>query len=220
MKRRHFVLSVIFGLSAVGASGLSEAADLSLDISGSFAPTTTLGGNALGVATPFAFRAVFDPAHELFHTPGAGIFAVTQFMITIDGHGTFAGIPNANLNAVVVDPTYHIGTYAAGLVDLTATSFFLDKYSTVSTPFSPPTPTPTTFVGFIGQEAGIFPYVIPLAGGAGNLAINDFGSSVPSASLVLVPEPSPLLMAGLFGTALLARGTTNRPPRPNAAAMP
>jgi hypothetical protein len=154
---------------------------------------------------------VFDADRELFHTPGAGIFAVTEFTITIDGHGTFTGVPNANLNAVVVDPTYHIGTFAAGLVDLTATSFFLDKYQSVSTPFSPPTPTPTNFINFLGRESGVFPYTIPLVGGAGNLAINDFGASAPSATLLAVPEPLPLVMAGLFGTALLVVRTMGSP---------
>ena len=122
----------------------------------------------MGTTTPFAFRRISNADHELFHTPGAGIFAVTEFTITIDEHGTFTGVPNVNLNAVVVDPTYHIGTYAAGLVDLTATSFFLDKYQSVSTPYSPPIPTPTTFIDFLGRESGVFPYTIPLVGGAGN----------------------------------------------------
>lgn len=205
MNRRHFHAIVLLGLSAIAASSSAPAADLALDISGTFGPTTTLGGSALGTATPFAFRAVFDADHELFHTPGAGIFAVTEFTITIDGHGTFMGVPNANLNAVVVDPTYHIGTYAAGLVDLTATSFFLNKYESVSTPFSPPSPTPTTFINFLGQKSGVFPYTIPLAGGTGNLAINDFGNSVPTASLFAVPEPSTLFAAMLATIGTVAR---------------
>jgi hypothetical protein len=199
-----YALSIAVACLTAIAAGLSAAADLALDITGIFGPTTTLGGNALGAATPFAFRAVFDANHELFHTPGAGIFAVIEFTITIDGHGTFTGVPNANLNAVVVDQTYHVGTFAAGLVDLTATSFFLNKYQSVSTPFSPPTPTPTNFLNYLGRESGVFPYTIPLAGGAGNLAINDFGSSMPSASLVAVPEPTTLMLSGILATVLLA----------------
>jgi hypothetical protein len=58
------------------------------------------------------------------------------------------------------------------------------------------------------------PYVIPLAGGAGSLMINDFGSAVPSASLVAVPEPTWLWTAGLCGTALLAGRRSSRRRRP------
>jgi hypothetical protein len=217
MKRRHFLFGIFVGLAAVSASGPAEADDLSLNISGSFGPTTTLSGIPLGVATPFAFSAVFDRSQELFHTDHVGIFAVTQFTVTIAGHGTFTGIPNENLNVAISDPAYPpVMSYSAGLVNRMASSFFLDKYSTVSTPFDPHMPTPTTFVDFLGREAGAFPYVIPLAGGTGELAINDFGSSVPLASLSPVPEPLQLLMAGLFSTTLFPQRIANRRPRPRS----
>lgn len=105
-------------------------------------------------------------------------------------------VQNIDLNVVVVDPSYRLGVYAAGLVDVTATSFFLNEYSSFSQPLSPAAPTPTTFRGYLGREASVFPYVIPLAGGAGDLAINDFGDAVP--------EPSSFLLAGLGGLTLFA----------------
>jgi hypothetical protein len=200
-----FLYIAMVGAIAVVGSGRSGAADLALEVAGVFGQTTTLGETAFGVDTPFAFRALFDSAHELFHTPGAGIFAITEFTVTIAWHGTFAGVPNIDLNAVVVDPTYHIGDYAAGLVDHTASSFFLDKYSDVAPPLNPQDPTPTIFVGYLAT-VGEFPYVIPLAGGAGDLAINDFSGAAPTVSLVAVPEPSSLLLllAGLCGLILFA----------------
>lgn len=204
MRNRVWLVGVVAAMLAVVGSRAVVAADLTLEIGGTFGPATKLNGVALGVETPFSFRAVFDPAQELFHTPGAGIFAVTDFTIAISGHGSFSGVPNANLNAVVTDPAYHVGNYTAGLVDLTATSFFLNKYSAVSLPLNPQAPTLTNFVGYLGREAGAFPYVIPLAGGAGNLDINDFGSGAPTAALV--PECSALVLVAVGGCALgLAR---------------
>jgi hypothetical protein len=213
MTRRYFLFAILLYL-ATAASFTVYAGDLSLNITGAFGPATTLGGVPLGADTPFTFRAVFDPTQELFHTDHVGIFAVTQFAITINGNRTFTGIPNENLNIAISDPHYPpVPAYSAGLVDLTATSFFLDKYSTVTLPFDPHMPTPTTFLNFLDRVPGAFPYIIPLAGGAGELAINDFGNSAPSASLVAVPEPSTQMLVGvLWSTVLLTRRTPSRSP--------
>jgi hypothetical protein len=213
VKRRKYLWIAVFGAMVALYSGRVDAANLALEVNGAFGPTSTLNGAMFGAETPFSFRAVFDPAHNLFHVPGAGIFAVTHFTITIGAHGTFTGIPNIDLNAVVSDPTYKIGDYAAGLVDFTATSFFLNKYSAVASPLLPPTPTPTTFLDYLGQVAGVFPYVIPLSGGAGDLAINDFGDAAPTSSLVAVPEPSSLVQAEICGLAFFVLLTIRNPRR-------
>jgi len=205
----------VIGALAIVASGVAEAANLALDVFGEFGPATTLNGNALGVNTPFSFHALFDPMDNVNPTPGAGYFRPTEFTLEIAGHGTFAGVPNVDLNVVVLDPTYHLNVYAAGLVTSTGSPFFLNTYSAVASPFNPSVPTPTTFLNY--QETldsfDDAPYVIPFAGGADSLVINDFGSAVPSASLVAVPEPSSLWlwMAGLCGTALFAGRTPHRP---------
>ena len=205
MRRQQFQWIALVGAMAALGSVQAQAAGLALDVTGEFGPTTTLARSPFGGDTPYSFHAVFDPTNEVFHMPGAGIFPITQLTLTIAGHGTLAGIPNIDLNAVVLDPNYHLGVYAAGLVDHTATSFFLHAYSAVSPPFRPEAPTPATFLGYLKTES-VFPYVIPLAGGVGDLAIRDFGDAVPTASLVAVPEPSSLL-GGLCGLALLAGGT-------------
>jgi hypothetical protein len=187
-------------------SNRAEAGLLALDVTGSFGPTSTLGGTPFGVDTPYSFRAVFDPTDNVNPTPGAGYFRPTQFTIEIAGHGTFTGIPNVDLNVVVLDPSYHLGVYAAGLVTSAGDPFFLDTYSTVVPSFNPEAPTPTSFSGYLGTLAGA-PYMIRLAGGTGDLVIKDFGNAVPTASLVAVPVPSSLVLAGLGGLALFAGRT-------------
>ena len=110
------------------------------------------------------------------------------------------GIPNNDLNVALVNPTYHLGINAAGLVTSRGEPFFLDAYSAVAPPFDPHVPTPTTLLGYLGTIPG-FPYVVPLAGGAGELVINDVGDTPRTASLVAAPEPSSLVLAGLGGLA-------------------
>ena len=201
-------LSIILWLAVVGtltlaALGTAEATNLALDVTGEFGPTTTLNGTALGANTPFSFHAVFDPAEDVNPTPGAGYFRPTEFAIEIAGHGSFAGVPNVDLNVVVLDPTYHLGVFAAGLVTSTGTPFFLNTYTAVATPFNPETPTPTTFQEFIEtlDSFAEAPYVIPLTGG-GSLSIHDFGPATPTASLVAVPEPTMIWTIGVCATAV------------------
>jgi hypothetical protein len=203
MRRREFLLAVAVGAVAALGSNRAEAGLLALDVTGSFGPTSTLGGSPFGVDTPYSFRAVFDPMDNVNPTPGAGYFRPTQFTIEIAGHGTLTGIPNVDLNVVVLDPSYHLGVYAAGLVTSAEDPFFLDTYSTVVRPFNPEVPTPTSFSGYLGTLAGA-PYVITLPGGAGDLVIKDFGDAVPTASLLAVPEPSSLVVAVVGVLALYA----------------
>jgi len=203
MRCRVFLWAAAIVAWASLGLGQAKAGLLALDATGAFGPTSTLGGTAFGVDTPYSFRAVFDPAKDRNPTPGdgAGYFNATQFTITIEGHGTFAAIPNNDLNVALLDPTYHLGINAAGLVTSTGTPFFLDSYSAVAPPFDPHVPTPTTFLGYRETLSG-FPYIIPLAGGAGDLVINDVGDFPRTASLIAVPEPSSLMLLALGGLAL------------------
>jgi hypothetical protein len=204
MRRRGFLWAAIVALATL-VSSRAEAGLLTLEATGAFGPTSTLGGTAFGADTPYSFRAVFDPAMDRNPTPGdgAGYFRATQFTITIGGYGTFEGIPNDDLNVALLDPTYHLGINAAGLLTSRGAPFFLDAYSAVAPTFDPHAPTPTTFLGYLKTLSG-FPYVIPLAGGAGELVINDVGDTPRTASLVAVsvPEPSTLALLALGGAAV------------------
>jgi hypothetical protein len=204
MECRKFLWTVIVVLVALG-SGRADAALLGLEATGAFGPISTLGGTAFGADTPYSFNAIFDPAKDRNPTPGdgAGYFRATQFTITIRGYGTFVGIPNNDLNVALVNPTYHLGINAAGLVGSRGVPFSLDAYSSVIPPFDPHMPTPTAFRGYVKTLPG-FPYVVPLAGGVGELIISDVGNTPRTAALVAASEPPSLAMTGLGGLALCA----------------
>ena len=57
-------------------------------------------------------------------------------------------------------------------------------------------PTAATLQGYLGTLSS-FPYVVPLAGSAGELVINDVGNTQRTALLVAAPEPSSLVLTGL-----------------------
>lgn len=203
MRHRLLLCAVILVAAALGA-GPAEATLLALEATGSFGPTSTLGGTAFGADTPYSFRAVFDSAEDRNPNPGdgAGYFRVTQFTITIERHGSFEGIANDDLNVALLDPTYHLGIQAAGLLTSRGEPFFLDAYSAVAPPFDPHGPTPTTFLSYLTTLYSS-PYVVPLAGGAGELAVFDVGDAARTASVVAIPEPSGLTLTGLGVLVLL-----------------
>ena len=201
MRCRKFLGAVIVVLVTLG-SAQAEASLLGLEATGAFGPSSTLGGTAFGADAAYSFGAIFDPTKDRNPTPGdgAGYFRATQFTITIQGYGTFVGIPNNDLNVALVNPTYHLGINAAGLVTSRGEPFSLDAYSAVTPPFDPHVPTPATLQGYLGTLSG-FPYVVPLAGSAGEVVINDVANTPRTASLVAAPEPSSLVLTGLGGLA-------------------
>ncbi|MFO0897337.1 MAG: hypothetical protein U0836_07925 [Pirellulales bacterium] len=191
----------------IAANCADARADLlALVATGSFGPTSTLDGVPFGDDTPYSFRAVFDADHD--RNPkageGAGYFLVTEFSISIAGHGDFAGIPNNDLNVALLDPSYHLHINAAGLLTVLGDPFLLDSYGAVDPAFDPHMPTPATFENYLTTLSG-GAYVIPLSGG-GELAIKDAGSRPRTAQLVSVPEPATHWLAGTaIGGLILCR---------------
>ena len=188
-------------LLAVPAASYGEF--LLLESTGVLGPTTTLGGTALGADTPYSFRAIFDSTknrNPIVGEQGAGYFAALEFAITIEGHGEFAGIPSDDLNVVLLDPSYHLGINAAGLLSADGQRFFLDSYDKVEPTFDARSPAPAAFIDYVSTVPG-FPYHVALVGIDGGLVINDIGSGARSAIVTAVPEPSTLLLA-LIGCAV------------------
>ncbi len=180
------------------------------NLTGSFSPNTTLDGVALGGDTAFSIAATFnaDPsANQITSVVGAGSYSVTALTLTLAGHGTYAGIPSAGLNVVLLD-TNGAGHYAAGLADLSGGTGFFDVFGSTTPALDAHAPSATTFVGFL-VPSDTFPYTIGLVGIPGGLVINDLGGDILTASITAVPEPAEYAAVaglGLGVFALVRRG--------------
>lgn len=200
MRRRSLLwAAVIAATAALGPNRADAGLMLALDGTGSFGPTSTLGGVAFGADTPYAYHAVFDATTDFFPATGFGLFPIAEFTIVISGHGTFTGIPNVDLNALLFDA--RTGSNGAGLSDAAFAFGFYDVYATATPPFDADGPTPSILSDYLGTVSG-FPYAIPLQGG-GEVVFKDFGSGTPTAALVPVPEPSALVLSGIGGLTIL-----------------
>jgi len=199
MKRIYLVAAAI-GLF-MSASGRDGAATLILSFSGSFGPTTTLGGTALGADTPFTIMAAFDTTTGIPLRPGAEVLP-TVATFNISGFGTFANVPGAGVNVGLADPSSNsLGVYQAVFANHNASADFGGIFTSATPPISAASPIPTIFSGASGH-AGRFPFTIPLQGGSGDLVVNDIVSIAETATLTAVPEPSSLALSGM-GLALV-----------------
>jgi hypothetical protein len=227
MKRMLLIVTASLGLAASAAGSL-----MTLTYTGSFGPTTTLGGVLLVGAeeseAPFSLQAVFDPTHNIFSEylppgfpvpPGAGLFAATSLSILIQGT-PYVAILSPNLNVVLVNSFAGSNDYfGAGLYSPTTEMGMASYFDTATPPFSGPAPTPSVLSDFLANDSGfLLGYEIMFDGGV-SLVINDLGSSPFTAELTgdlsAVPEPGNLLgLCGLISVAGFLRC------RRNAAAPP
>ena len=196
-------------LAALTLGTTTRAQLLNENIAGTLSADTTLGGVALGKPTPFSLTATFnaDPSANLNPDGGPqaglgpyGVFPITAFQISIPDHGgIYTGITGSSLNALVgLIPMPVIGL---GNNDLSsfAGEDFLEPF-----PVNFKMPAPTRFeypVGsfFRGPAEG---YQVDLIGLPGGLSLHAF-SSVSSASITAVPEPTTKVLA-LVGLGLVA----------------
>jgi len=208
---RPFLVASVCFAALLAAPAASYAELLQLESTGVFGSTTTLGGTALVADTPYSFRAVFDSTknrNPIVAEKGAGYFAALEFAITIEGHGQFTDIPSDDLNVVLLDPSYHLGINAAGLLSADGQRFFLDSYEKVQPAFDARSPVPTVFLDYLSTVPS-FPYQVPLVGINGGLVINDLGSGARTAIVTAVPEPATPVLA-LVGFAVFAWRTSIR----------
>ena len=192
MNTKHNLTSLLCALALLAATASSHAAaiPMTLNYSGTFGTTTTLGGTAFGANTPFSFAATFDPDAPLGGLPtGWQQFTATSFTILINSTTYTATTPSA-LNVLLVDTTSPSG-YLAGLVDTAHSSVMGSTFSGATPTLNADKPAPTVFSGSI-ESTLTADFQIELNGVTGGLAIKDLVGPAAAASLSLsaVPEPS------------------------------
>ena len=191
MRRRGFLWAVIVASATLG-SGQAEAGLLALDASGAFGPASTLGGIAFGADTPYSFRAVFDPAEDRNPTPGDGAGYFRHAVHDHDrGVRDLRGHPQRRPERRAARPDLPPGHQRRGVGHLPRRPLLPRCLLRGRPSVHPHAPTPTTFQGYLTTLAG-FPYVVPLAGGEGELVVNDIGDTPRTASLV-APRPRALV---------------------------
>lgn len=221
MKRMLLIVTASLGLAASAAGSL-----MTLTYTGSFGPTTTLGGVLLVGAeeseAPFSLQAVFDPTHNIFSEylppgfpvpPGYGYFAATSLSFSIQGN-TYLSDLSQNPNVFLMDSTNgKTLDFGAGLYFPTIASGMMSFFTTASPPFSASAPTPSVLLDFKSNPAMTLGYEISLDGGV-SLFVKDFGPSPFTAELTgdlsAVPEPGNLLgLCGLISVAGFLRCRRN-----------
>ena len=188
------------------ATAHADATPLTLNYSGVFAGSSTVGGSLILNGTPFSFEAVFDSTTDALLDPGVGSFdAVVTFHI---GAATYTSDPAGDVSVQLTDPTGNLqGFSAAGLGNAAGTPGFLGVFQTTTPAFDADAPVPTVFSGFAGPNFTL-PFVVPLLGVPGGLVINDLVSLGETAEITAapaVPEPTSLLLFGSGALGVLAR---------------
>ena len=182
----------VCGFALLGAVANAPAGGdnmLTLNYSGYFGPTTTLGGTVIPDNTAFSFAATFNAAAPISSETGVALFSASSFSIVI-GTTSYTASQPADLAVGLFDPRA-VGAYAAGVYTADGVHN-LTVYSGATPAFQTDNPTATEFSGNVGNViVGLSGLQIALDGVTGGLVINDFGSGVFTANLTTsVPEPS------------------------------
>ena len=191
MKRmmRLGLAAVVLGLVAWVAAP-ARADLLVLSYSGSFGPTSTLGGVPFGTTTPFTFQATFDTTTDLIGNNGIGVFdAVVTF--DISGFGSFTSDPTGDVNVYLTDQSGP-GFYSVGLTDSGLSSGIFAGFNTATPPFDADAPSPSALSDFF-EIGPALPFIVSLSGGAGTSSSTTSTVSTRRRGLrQRPPSPSPL----------------------------
>jgi hypothetical protein len=187
----------LLGAAASAPAGPSNP--LTLNYSGYFGPTTTLGGTTFSEDTAFSMAATFDAAATPI-TSGLGFagFSASSFSIVI-GSTTYAASSPADLAVMLADQSGPFeGLYAAGISDASFGHSIFSVYAGATPALDANNPTATVFSGYKGSDRNTG-FAIALTDVTGGLVINDLGSGDFTANLTSVPEPSQWAIISCFG---------------------
>lgn len=173
----------------IGSHG-NAAIFLTQNFSGTLGTGNTFGGEPLADGTAISYAATFDTTPTTT-SQGAALFSVTDFSLTIAGHGTYTVDP-AIWSVVLLDPSnpFFTGFYLAGLSRTYGedeTVGFYSGFPSATPSFDAANPVPTVFLNYQGTLLGNL-LTIDLPGVTGGLGIAQL-ESVSSMSITPVPEP-------------------------------
>ena len=204
----------VCGLALLGAVANAPAGGdnmLTLNYSGYFGPTTTLGGTVLPDNTAFSFAATFNAAAPIPVITGLALFSASSFSIVI-GTTSYTASQPADLQVTLGDPRMS-EIYVAGVIPADQSCILWSYYTGATPAFQTDNPTATEFSGNVVNELSspTVNFQIALDGVAGGLVINDLGSGAFTANLTAsVPEPSQWAAISCFGVLGLAYAAKRR----------
>lgn len=202
--KRLTLIAATFGILA-SVPARAQADLFVLNCSGTFRADTTIGGTPLGADTPFTIAATFDSAIDAQPLPGFGAFETVSVVIDIAGIGIVTGAPGAGGFVQLIDASAFGGIYAIALFSGGMNA----QFSTASPPFSGDSPSPSVLSGLIVGNGG---FILPLAGGAGDLIVSGLTSFGPTATITAtaVPEPSSLALLGIAASGCVGLAAARR----------
>jgi len=190
MKRSLLLLTASLGLATAASASM-----VTLNYSGSFDPTSTLGGTAFGADTPFTFHATFDSAQDTYANVGVGIFNIQSLSVQLPS-GSYTAEPGGNI-VQLMDLT----GFWANVVIIGSSSGGIQSLFSAATPnFSADVPVASALSGDFWNLTSDNPYAIVLDGAQGDLVIKGFGAGPFTADITgpaAVPEPGQWAMMGL-----------------------
>ena len=174
----------------------AHAAMVTLNYSGSFDPTSTLGGTAFGADTPFTIHATFDSTQDVYPVVGVGIFNIQSLSVQLPS-GSYTAQPGGNM-VQLMDLT---GFWANDVVIWSSSGSIQSLFSAATPNFSADVPVASALSGAFWNLTGSNPYDIVLDGAQGDLVIKGFGAGPFTADITdtaAVPEPGQWIVTGLI----------------------
>lgn len=158
---------------------------LVLKQSGTFGGSSTLDGSPIADDTAFTYSAVFDSLGDMESDPDEGIFGAA---VTFDLGllGTYTSDPGVINSALRVDGA----EFSAAIANPNVIGDIGGTYNSATPTLDADFPS-TSLLSGLAATASTLPFTVPLAGGAGDLVINDFNAG-STAEISRLPPVAPV----------------------------